>query len=792
MKIELLFGALLTSLCGILLPSCSNADEVIENNQVQTESELVKGVTVILPESPFSEETRSAHSIVGGAMHTDWEDGDTLGIYPIGGDQVAFPISDGVGTSKAKFDGGAWALRSSYQYAAYYPFAHKNYDVNDAVLTFDYTGQVQEGDGSLDHLSDYDFLAAGATETSDDGSVSLTLNHLGCFVRMQLTIPEANKLTSVRIASNNTPFIIKGTVDLSVDTPALASAQTSSYVELDLKNITVEADETVTLYMMMAPVDMSNSILTITVFGNGGVSYSQTLIAGKNMIEGKAYNYAVSLNKDASQYVAVDLGLPSGLKWASFNVGATAPEEFGYYFAWGETEPKSSFEWSNYNYCNGSSNLLTKYCVSDSYGSVDNKSILYLDDDAAHVMWGGNWRMPTLVEFDELREECTWTLATYNSVTGYKVASNKNDNYIFIPIAGAFTESSHSMENEGLYWSSVINTEVPYQACALHVSSTFVAWNNVSSRYFGYPVRPVFKDFETYFLNVDKSMVSLDSSSTRANIQLSTNDSWTVSSDVNWITLSAASGRGDNLLFITVSENTSSSSRTGIVTIVGSNNTTKTVTVSQEAKQIDNNSWDETDVDHEYVDLDLPSGLLWATCNVGAKTPEGYGGYFAWGETAPKSIYSWATYKYCLGSEGVMTKYCLDSSLGEVDNKAILDPSDDAAHVLWGGDWRMPTNEEMEELVAECTWVWKTQSEINGYLVSSKRNGNSIFLPAADCLAESLINCAGSNGMYWTSSLETSYSVSAYHFCFYSDNRYYPESGPRYVGCTIRPVCTPK
>lgn len=577
-------------------------------------------------------------------------------------------------------------------------------------------------------------------------------------------------------SANSTLFTITTNDEWTITT-------SDSWITVSSSSGSGDRDITVNLSENTTTTSRSGSI---TISGkNSGESATITVlqVGKKEVVNADGYE---------NGYAYVDLGLPSGTLWATCNIGAESPDEFGDYFAWGETEPKRSYDWRNYVYSNGSATTLTKYCISVSYGTIDNKSILDPEDDAAHAKWGGSWRMPTKIEQDELREECTWTWTTFNGVKGYLVTSKKNSKYIFIPAAGGINENGIFSEEIGLYWSSIINTEVPYQACALDVSSRNVAWNNVSSRSYGYPVRPVFKDFETCFLNVDKSMVSIDCNSTRAIIELSTNDSWTVSSDVSWITLSAASGRGDNLLFISASENTSSSSRSGIVTIVGSNSTTKTVTVYQDAQQEDINSWDERDVVHEYVDLGLSSGVLWATCNVGAKTSEGYGEYFAWGEIKPKSSYSWATYKHCIGSEVLMTKYCTDRSLGEVDNKTILDLDDDAAHVLWGGNWRMPTNAEMEELAAECTWTWKTQSGINGYLVSSKQNGNSIFLPAADCLADSYYNCAGSNGMYWTSSLETTYSVSAFHFCFYSDNRYFPESGPRYVGCTIRPVCKQK
>ena len=119
-------------------------------------------------------------------------------------------------------------------------------------------------------------------------------------------------------------------------------------------------------------------------------------------------------------------------------------------------------------------------------------------------------------------------------------------------------------------------------------------------------------------------------------------------------------------------------------------------------------TWDEPVTppdEHEWVDLGLPSGTLWATCNVGADNPEDYGDYFAWGETEPKVIYNWSTYKWCNGSVNTMTKYCTDSGYGTVDNKTELDPADDAATVNWGTSWRMPTLEQLDELLTKCTWT---------------------------------------------------------------------------------------
>ena len=189
---------------------------------------------------------------------------------------------------------------------------------------------------------------------------------------------------------------------------------------------------------------------------------------------------------------------------------------------------------------------------------------------------------------------------------------------------------------------------------------------------------------------------------------------------------------------------------------------------------------------HEYVDLGL--SVKWATCNVGASKPEEYGDYFAWGETEPKSTYSWSTYKWCNGSYDTQTKYCTKSSYGTVDNKTQLELSDDAARANWGGSWRMPTRAEQDELRENCTWTWTTQNGVNGYKVTSKKNGNSIFLPAAGYRYDSSLNLAGSHGSYCPSSLDSGSPYNAYILYFYS-NYLDCYISNRYIGFTVRPVC---
>lgn len=189
---------------------------------------------------------------------------------------------------------------------------------------------------------------------------------------------------------------------------------------------------------------------------------------------------------------------------------------------------------------------------------------------------------------------------------------------------------------------------------------------------------------------------------------------------------------------------------------------------------------------HEYVDLGLR--VKWATMNVGASNPEDYGDYFAWGETEPKDVYDLSTYKWCNGSYTSLTKYNTSSSYGTMDNKTTLELSDDVAHVNWGGAWRMPTDAELIELHEQCTWTWTTQNGVNGYKVTSKSNGNSIFLPAAGYRYDSSLYDAGSDGYYWSSSLYTNSPYFVWGVGFHSSDVSRGDHW-RYNGFPVRPVC---
>ncbi len=198
----------------------------------------------------------------------------------------------------------------------------------------------------------------------------------------------------------------------------------------------------------------------------------------------------------------VDLGLPSGTLWATMNVGASKPEEYGDYFAWGETEGynsgKTYFGWSTYKWCKGNDNALTKYSTNGSHGSygyngfTDNKTQLDPEDDAAYVNWGSGWRMPTYDQLKELRDQCTWTLYTFNNVKGYLV-EGKNGNVIFLPAAGhRYYASLSGAGSYGIYWSRTLCSDYPSFAWFLDFNSNSSGvYGSSGYRYCGRSVRPV-------------------------------------------------------------------------------------------------------------------------------------------------------------------------------------------------------------------------------------------------------------------------------------------------------------
>ena len=510
---------------------------------------------------------------------------------------------------------------------------------------------------------------------------------------------------------------------------------------------------------------------------------------------GETYEVSVTV-EDPSQVEPeyVDLGL--GVKWATFNVGAFTPEMLGDYYAWGEIEPyyeigyaqstepvwksgkEKGYAWGSYRWAEFKDSVTGYYTTK--YNDAD-KMILEASDDIASQMWGNGWHTPTEEDFEELAANCYMELTDLNGVRGFQIFSKVKgyeENSIFIPLAG-YRSVLRYQDGMSAYWTSTTNGKMSsYYASLYNDGSWYIG--NYSLRYIGLPIRPV-----QYFDDSDIDDISLNCQETAIPLGKS-------------IELLAKGVLPDREIVLSGTVNWSSSDEE-VVTVV--NGTVKTVgagTATITAEYNGNTAEctvvvaDPDQVEKEYVDLGL--SVNWATFNVGAISPEHAGDYYAWGETEPKSSYYWNNYMYCEGSEYTMTKYCLDEEYGFegfTDGLTILEPDDDVAHVKWGGDWRMPTRKEYQDLVDNCTWTWTTVEGIAGYLVTSNVPGyeeSSIFLPAAGYYYENELRGVGKYGDYWTSYTE---SASSYEFYFSEE---YNEPGPwsRFVGLPVRPVCKSK
>ena len=412
-----------------------------------------------------------------------------------------------------------------------------------------------------------------------------------------------------------------------------------------------------------------------------------------NFADGTKYVYGVSeiesvTFSDNGGAIAgreyVDLGLPSGTLWATCNVGANSPEEYGDYFAWGETEPKEVYDFDSYKW--GTSTSLQKYCTTSSSSyRIDWLVTLLAEDDAATANWGKNWRTPTEEQLIELANTDYTVIetTTLNEVAGSLITSKINGKSIFLPATGRINGSNHiGVGSQGYYWSSSLYENLCNNGKCVRVGSSI--GRTQSSRNMGLSVRPVCAKIKTEV--------------------------------------------------------------------------------------------------RESVDLGLPSGTLWATCNVGANSPEERGTYFAWSETEPKLIYDWNHYQYYNPATDGMTKYNV------VGGVVGLEPEDDAATVNWGEDWKMPDQLQMAELINNTTQTWQKLDGVYGYLFTSKVNENSIFMPLTGVRWDDNLD-GFAQGYYWSNTLTPSNPKLSYYMLLQPSNTK-PTTNvlERYLGACVRPV----
>ncbi len=541
------------------------------------------------------------------------------------------------------------------------------------------------------------------------------------------------------------------------------------------------------------------SIATVSPTGIvKAIALGTTVITVMSRDEGKTASCEVTVN-DSTIPDAIDLGL--SVKWASFNLGAANPEEFGDYYAWGETTPyydvkdplvwkedkELGYDWGSYKWSMDSYKMLTKYCYDPSYGYngfTDAKTILDPEDDAAHVFLGDKWRTPTSTELAELAEQCTWVWTTENGINGQRV-TGPNGNSIFLPATGYYygNDSTNDVGANGQYWSSSLSSDDSPSSYDLYFysGSTSIGADQRSA---GHTIRPIYGDF-----------ITVESVSVRSTLEVGIGQQRTLQAAI------LPENASDKVIFWSSSdESIATVSPSGVVRGIAIGSVVITATAKSGGKK----ATCQVVVSEATVpvpdEIDLGLSVKWASFNLGASEPEGYGYYYAWGEIEPyyynwrwgegkEAGYDWPSYKWCMGAGDTMIKYCPISSYGYngfTDDKSVLDPEDDAAYVALCGKWRMPTEAELTELRTQCSWEWTTMNGINGRKVTGP-NGNSIFLPAAGRYQGTSRGSLGSTGYYWSSSLNKSNPLNAFEIYFNSSYMYSSNSA-RYMGRSIRPV----
>jgi|GEM_PF-761062 len=495
----------------------------------------------------------------------------------------------------------------------------------------------------------------------------------------------------------------------------------------------------------------------------------------------------------------VDLGL--SVNWATFNVGATDPEDYGGYYSWGEIDTKDGdYYWTTYTY-----GTTTAWKYYDNYNSrtgvhdTDGNNTLEPEDDVAYIMWGDKWRMPTSAEFDELINNCEWEKTDLNGTIGIIVKSKipgYTDRSIFLPASGGkgYSDYSRTYYNNyigasGHYWSSSLNKE-PGSQCANFLSFYETSYIESDFRCLGFPIRPVCPSDDW----LSKASISIISDSAL----LIPGGKTVLTATVNCngvIPVDQITWSSDNPDVATV--------QYGVVTAKQPGTATITAAVQSVTSQFVITVMAESEIEHDYVDLGL--SVKWATLNVGSLNPRHNICTFAWGETDYKwnnyefqsSYYKWYGY-----DDGYykLTKYNFYSNNGIIDNKYQLELEDDVAHVKWGGDWRMPTDEEFQELIKNCTieadgGCIKVTSNIEGY------TDHYIYLPL-DYVHKDFSSWNGKTGYYWSNTLlchgdylywngynydsnyAARYDIKLNSFPILSRN-----PGYRCDGVAVRPVC---
>ena len=764
-----------------LLSSCSSIEQ-FGDEPMTSEPGVYGCIETVVEDDPDTK----AQITYSSGIQVAFEIGDQINIWSDSGTLLVYSVEEVLGNGRALFSGGGYTLTEGSTYLSSFPLI-TNIKERYNALSITYDGQIQSEDGNPGHIADYVYSYAAAT--CNNGRTSFNYHNLSSFFRFEITLPAAITVTELSITAANEAFPLNGTIDMTNEGAFTPGDRSTDTMLLELDNVSVSNDNVLDAYMAVAPRGADN--YTICVKDSNGNVYTSPVISKTALEANHSKAFVTEVSAPDVPDSVVDLGL--SVLWATCNLSengfVSSPEEYGDYFAWGETEPhyleghgqdnpcntwrtgRGHYYWDHYQWSNGSNNSLTKYCPSNktSYwggsGSPDNMTELsdydYVDD-AARTILGGDWRMPTYTEWKELLENCTLTWTdNYDGtgVAGRIVTSNVpgyTDKSIFLPAAGFWSLASiRNPGSFGAYWSSslcmgdvgYVNPVSPEYGWSADFTSGYVG-NYGDGRCTGHSIRPVTEASAVPAESIPVTSVTLNKTDLVLTVDASERLTATVTpgdatdKSLTWSSSDTGVAVVDNL---------------GRVIAKAPGNATVTATAKDGSGVSGSCSVTVSPPPPGPVDLGL--SVKWASCNLSenglVSSPEMFGDYYAWGETEPHYLeghsqdspcYSWRTgrgpyywnaYQWCNGSSNSLTRYCPSNKSsywggsGSPDNKTEFrdyDYADDAARATLGGNWRMPTDTEWTELRTNCTWTWTNDyngTGVAGRIVTSNKPGYS-------------------------------------------------------------------
>lgn len=356
----------------------------------------VQKIVMSVEDFKFENQSRTTLTPTDNGATFKWSANDTVGIFPETGSQIAFPMTSGAGTNTATFTGGGWALKTSTPYMAYYPLQGKFY-LDKENIRVNYTGQTQAENASTAHLGKYDYMVASAT-TPEKGAVNFQFKHLGALVRLKVTMRETSTINRITLQTDNYDFIGLGYIDLTETTPKINTKdnnQKSNSFDINLKNITVEENEDLIVYFLLAPVDLTDKTLKAIVHKENGY-FQEITLEGKNFEAGKPYELVATMMTEEEKPLVVDIK----------EAGTLGNGD--YWFLWDYSSLKI-----NGNLNGTDIRWIRKLAGRSEDGTATTGKLTYLDLTDANIVAGGDYYYKT------------------SSGTEYKTENNVAGNYMF-------------------------------------------------------------------------------------------------------------------------------------------------------------------------------------------------------------------------------------------------------------------------------------------------------------------------------------------------------------------------